>query len=420
MNTLWLVNVLLPEASSLMNEAPTPFGGWLVNTSTQLAGEEGINLAIAFPKIGLNEALALHGNRKTYYAFPPVVNKKLNLEQETKHLVQILELANPDIVHIFGTEYAHTLAMVNACNRKNIPVVISIQGLVSIISKHYLSGIPARIQKRFTLRDFLRLDNLRQQQKRFTKRGLLEIKALQNVKHVIGRTTWDRVCVLQINSRAQYHFCNETLRNEFYKHRWDINQCEKYSIIISQGSYPVKGLHFVLEAMSMILTKFPKAKLYVGGENITKSKSLKDGLKISSYGLYIRELTRKLGLKQHVIFTGLLDEKQMCQRYLKSHVFVCPSSIENSPNSLGEAMILGIPCVASYVGGIPDLLQDKEEGFLYQHDAPYMLAHYICEIFKNEDLALKFSKNAREHALKTHDSDENTRKLMGIYKEILE
>lgn len=64
------------------------------------------------------------------------------------------------------------------------------------------------------------------------------------------------------------------------------------------------------------------------------------------------------------------------------------------------------------------MLKHKEEGFVYQTDAPYMLAHYVCEIFENEDLALKFSKNAREHALTTHDRDANTRRLIEIYEKI--
>ena len=147
--------------------------------------------------------------------------------------------------------------------------------------------------------------------------------------------------------------------------------------------------------------------------------SIKDKLLMTYYGKYIKKMIKKLNLERNVVFTGPLDEKKMCQRYLKSHVFVCPSSIENSPNSLGEAMILGVPSVASYVGGIPDMLKDKEEGFLYQHDSPYMLAQYFCEIFENQDLALKFSKNARERALKTHDRDENTRRLIEIYNEIV-
>jgi glycosyltransferase involved in cell wall biosynthesis len=175
----------------------------------------------------------------------------------------------------------------------------------------------------------------------------------------------------------------------------------------------------MLEAMPLVLNRFPNTKLYVGGQNITKADTLKDKLKMSSYGKYIKELIRRYQLEQHVTFTGILDEKQMCERYLKSHVFVCPSSIENSPNSLGEAMILGVPCVASDVGGVIDLLTHREEGFVYQTDAPYMLAHYVCEIFANDDLALQFSKKARIHAIKTHNKEENTKRMMEIYREII-
>ena len=97
---------------------------------------------------------------------------------------------------------------------------------------------------------------------------------------------------------------------------------------------------------------------------------------------------------------------------------MCSSSIENSPNSLGEAMILGVPCVASDVGGVADLLKHKEEGFVYQTDARYMLAHYVCEIFAYDELALEFSAKARMHVIKTHNKEENTKSMMEIYREI--
>jgi glycosyltransferase involved in cell wall biosynthesis len=176
----------------------------------------------------------------------------------------------------------------------------------------------------------------------------------------------------------------------------------------------------MVEAMSLIVKKFPKTKLYVGGYNITQSDTLKEKLKLTYYGKFVKDLITKYDLQDKIVFTGLLDERQMCERYLKSHVFVCPSSIENSPNSLGEAMILGVPCVASDVGGISDLLKHREEGFVYQADAPYMLAHYVMEIFSNIDVALKFSKNARSRAKNTHDIEENTKGILEIYQSIFD
>lgn len=419
MNILWLINIPLPEASQLMGENPSPFGGWLINASKDLANKEDVELSIAFPSNKANKFRELKGEKINYYPFIPVKENDNKVIENNESFETLLNNLKPDIVHIYGTEIAHTLSMVNTCNKINIKTVISVQGLVSIIEKHMYSNLPIYAIYGNTFRNIIRKDNVRGLKKLFRNRGKNEIEAIKRTNHIIGRTTWDKACSNQINPQANYHFCNETLREEFYKHQWDVNDCEKHSIFLSQGQYPIKGLHYMLEAIPLILKRFPKAKVYISGKDITKSDSIKDKLLMTYYGKYIKKMIKKLNLERNVVFTGQLDEKKMCQRYLKSHVFVCPSSIENSPNSLGEAMILGVPSVASYVGGIPDMLKDKEEGFLYQHDAPYMLAQYVCEIFENQDLALKFSKNARERALKTHDRDENTRRLIEIYNEIV-
>ena len=419
MRILWLINIPLPEASQLMGDKPSPFGGWLINASRDLSNQEGIELSITFPSNKVNKFEELIGEKINYYPFYPIKDRNKKIIEYNNSFDALLDRIKPDVVHIYGTEMAHTLSMVNTCKKLKIKTVISIQGLVSIIEKHMYSNLPIHAIYGNTLRNIIWKDNVRGLKKLFRNRGKNEIESLQKTNHIIGRTTWDKACSKQINPDAKYHFCNETLREEFYKHQWEINDCEKHSIFLSQGQYPIKGLHYVLEAMPLILKKFPQTKVYISGKDITKSDSIKDKLLMTYYGKYIRKMIKRLDLERNVVFTGPLDEEKMCQRYLKSHVFVCPSSIENSPNSLGEAMILGVPSIASYVGGIPDMLKDKEEGFLYQHDAPYMLTHYICEIFEKKDLAIKFSKNAREHALKTHDRNENTRRLIKIYNEIV-
>lgn len=418
MNILWLINIPLPEASLLMNEQPLPYGGWIVNASDELSKKEDLNLSISFPHSRVSGYKKLKGKSITYYPFKSVKDNDRKSIDNNCIVLEILNEVKPELVHIYGTELAHTLSMVNACNKLNIKIIISIQGLVSYCEKHMLANLPFYVVYGVTLRNILRKDSVIGLKHSFINRGKNEIESIRKVKHIIGRTFWDKACITQINPDAKYHFCNETLRSSFYEKKWDINKCEKFSIFVSQGQYPIKGLHYILEAMPTIIRKFPTAKLYISGKDITKTNTIKDKLLLTYYGKYIKRMIRKHNLESNVRFVGLLNENEICERYLKSHVFVCPSSIENSPNSLGEAMLLGVPCVASNVGGVSDLLLHKEEGFLYQADASYMLAYYICQIFERMDLALKFSFNARQHALKLHDVEENTKRLLEIYEEM--
>ena len=137
-----------------------------------------------------------------------------------------------------------------------------------------------------------------------------------------------------------------------------------------------------------------------------------------AYTVYLTDLAKKLGVLDRIQYIGSLSEEEMCKQFLKSNVFVSASAIENSPNSVGEAMLLGVPTIASYVGGTKDLLTEGIDGYLYQYDAPYMLAGYIDSIFSDDCLANKFSVNARAHAMETHSREKNYQQLMNIYKSI--
>lgn len=88
----------------------------------------------------------------------------------------------------------------------------------------------------------------------------------------------------------------------------------------------------------------------------------------------------------------------MCNRYLKVNVYALPSFIENSPNFLSEAMLLGVAVVAADVGGVKELLQHEEEGYIYQADAPYMLAGNIMKYFQDDLVATQKVEKARIHA----------------------
>jgi glycosyltransferase involved in cell wall biosynthesis len=419
MKILWFINVPLPEASTLLNEEPVPFGGWLINSASILARTKNITLEIAFPKGNIDRVEKIKGEHIHYYAFPIVNYKSIEIDDENRSLQKIIKESKPELVHIYGTEMVHTLSVINICKKNNIKTIISIQGLLSFIAKHYFNGLPERIQHKLTLRDLVKRDSIKMQQKKLVKRGIFEVDAIQKVNDVIGRTTWDKACTSIIHPGINYHYCNETLREEFYRHTWNYENCEKYSIFVSQGSYPIKGLHLMLEALPSILQKFPQAKLYIAGPDITKSSTFYQKLSMTSYGKYIKQILQTNNLIEKVIFTGVLNEKEICQRYLKANVFVCPSTIENSPNSLGEALILGVPSVASDVGGVSDLITHKEEGYVYQSDAPYMLGHYVCEIFENTQRTLRLSEKAKIKGEILYDQEKNNMRLLAIYNQVV-
>ena len=418
MNILWFVNIALPEASELMGERPSPYGGWMIGGANSLVKEQDIHLSIAFPHRGERTFEKYKGMKITYYPFKEVSDREAANNKNVGHIEEVIVDARPDIVHVFGSEMPHSLVVLRFCRNRNMKTVLSIQGLVSIIALHMFSGLPCWVIYRNTLRNILRRDSVNGLRHKYVVKGRNERQAIKYASNIVGRTVWDKACTEQINGDAKYYECNETLREEFYNHVWNIDECEKNSIFVSQAHYPIKGLHFLLEALPLVLNEFPDTKVYIAGKNIAKADSIRDKLLITYYGKYLRKLISKEQLNQKIEFVGELSEVEMCKRYLRSNIFVSTSTIENESNSVSEARILGVPCVVSYVGGVLDRIEHGVDGYLYQHDAPYMLAYYICQVFRDPGIALKFSREGRKKAIEIHDRASNQKALMAIYRQI--
>lgn len=354
----------------------------------------------------------------TYLCYPE--NKTTYTEELTDYFITILKTVEPDCVHIFGTEEAHTLNMINAGIRTGLvdKMVIHIQGMPSFISKHYLLGIPTKVAKSYTFYDFLRRGNMYLSAKKMRKQGEYEIEAIGKARHVMGRTEWDYACCKLINQDIIYHKCWEMLRESFYSNKkWNYENCNKHSIFVSQGGYPVKGFHFMLEALNILKNRYSDVHLYITGQNPIK-KNIKEKIKETSYSKYISKLINSYRLNNYITFLGFLDEESMRDQYLKSNVFVSCSTIENSSNSVGEAMMLGVPTVSSDVGGIKTMLCHEKDGLLYQTDAPYMLAYSIGKFFDNPKFALRCGESARMGAVERYNRKNIVDDILDIYREI--
>lgn len=419
MKLLWICNASIPKIAKAIGADMPTGGGWIAGVADAFKTGGEHKLVLCFPY--KDTSLFGEVDGITYYSYTKDDLSRYSKETE-ESFRNIIKKESPDVVHVWGTEFPHTLAAVNACERQGLldRCVIHIQGLVSVYAEHYEAGLPHRVVKGYTLRDFLKRDNVTGQKKAFIRRGEFELEALRKARHVMGRTDWDEACAKAINPSVNYHFCNESLRNEFYDGAWQIDKCEKHSIFVSQASYPVKGFHKMLMAMSEIVKRYPDAHLYTTGQDLMKNGSFMAKQRSTYYFAYIRELIKKYKLEGHVTFLGRLDAEGMKQRYLSSHVFVSPSSIENSPNSLGEAMLLGVPSVSSDVGGVKNMMEHGKEGYAYPFDEAYMISHYVCKIFEDDLIAESLSANAKEHARVTHDREKNLEALLGIYEKIKE
>lgn len=438
MRILWLCNIVLPVIAKKLHMPESNKEGWLTGISEALLKEKEnkITLGICFPtpkgQDGICGTADVAGEteqcggqsekertgRIFYYGFyedtlhPEVYDRSLE-----ERLGRIVAQFKPDVIHVFGTEFPHTLAMAKICpDRKKL--FISVQGICSECAKYYTMGIPSGICKKNTFRDLIKGDNILKQQEKFMLRGANEKAALMLAGNIGGRTGWDRAVMEKYLETAKYYKWNETLRGNFYGKQWKRADCEAYSVFLSQGNYPIKGLHIALRAFPRVLDKYPDAKMYVAGDRITAYGSVKDKIKIGTYGKYLLELIREHHLEKQVFFLGRLDASQMCGRMLKSHVFLSASVLENSPNSVGEAMLLGVPVVSSDVGGVSSLLENGKEGLLYPPEDEEKLAGQILRVFSDPALADRLSGAEKERAAKTHDPQTNYQRLLEIYHEI--
>lgn len=392
--------------------------GWVEGVVEYLSTDNDIYMLFLY--YGLNEIKKESYGKITYIALPMADPSFADMGKDTmlpQYLRNIDDQIHPEIVQMFGTETPVTQTVISVFGTER--TVVHLTGLVGPYSCHYTGGLTDKETRNQTIRDILK-GGIRHNQRVFERNAVPETQAIRACKYVIGRTTWDRACAEQINRDICYFHCDEMLRNVFYTSEWNYERCQKHSIFVSSSAVPLKGFHKVLDAMPLILSRFPDARLVVTGRDVINLDTMKAYLKQTSYGKLLAKRVKKYNLEGYIHFVGSLNADGMVKQYLNANVYVLPSNIENSPNSLGEAMLLGVPCVAAYVGGIPDMLADKKEGFLYPYDEPYMLAYYVCALFENQDMAVQMGRNARARALDTHDRKKITRQLNCIYKEMVE
>lgn len=278
---------------------------------------------------------------------------------------EVISDFKPDIIHIFGTESE----MCCIVGETDIPCVIHIQGILNPITTTYFP--PGMNERTFMspkhIREFWLRNGIVFNYRRMKLSAERELKFIDKCRHFLGRTEWDRRITLLYNKDADYYHINEILRGDFYNaDKWSYKPGNlSLTSTISPNVY--KGLDLILKTAKLLKKS-----------NRTFCWTV-IGIK-ESY--FTRIIEKELGINHkevNVRYVGVKNSKEIIEQLYDSTIYVHPSHIDNSPNSLCEAQYLGVPCLATNVGGIPTIMDNRHEYMVPAND-PYMLASKIISL----------------------------------------
>jgi glycosyltransferase involved in cell wall biosynthesis len=163
----------------------------------------------------------------------------------------------------------------------------------------------------------------------------------------------------------------------------------KYSAIESSNNIlfvgrveKIKGVRYLIEAVPLIIKKIPNIQLYIVGDGHEKNSLFK--------------LVNDIGLSNNIHFIGWQKNEDLKRYYKIASVIIIPSIWpENFPSVCLEAMSFGRPVIGTRVGGIPEIIDDKVNGYLVKPKDSVQIAEKVTKLLLDKNLLKFMSKNAR-------------------------
>lgn len=421
MRILWITHDLFDVFLPYVKGKPTKGGSWIAPLFYRLGNDPEVQLGSITPVLN-GAAQKIEIDDIIYYSITVVKNeniRNMNMGLASRYLQAINDF-KPDIIHVHGTE--KNFGLLRKYIEPGIPVVCSIQGIISPCYDNLkISVAGIGIEKYRSLKNRLGRGGVGFALRKWRRYTQIEREIYRINNYFIGRTMWDKAQLMSLHPGAAYFHGEELLRAEFYTPKWEIGSCERHRIFVSSAASPLKGFHVLLKAVALLIQDYPGLKIVAPLSAVnSKSSSMNNYLYSEDYANYLKYKIKEFGLEGHIIFKKKLSAAEMVLEYCKAHAFILPSFIENSPNSLGESMMIGVPSVACSVGGVPSIVKDNESSLLFPPGDHVLLAWQVRRIFSDDALAMKISREARLIAQKRHHIIQVTQQYLTIYADIIE
>lgn len=393
-----------------------PTGGWISSLESELKKNPIIELGVCF-YYNKTDKQVINGttyyslkrpSKSISYTFKQIFSDKsrASVAHEVLAVPDLLQIVNdfkPDIIQVFGSENIYGILV----NHVDIPIVLHIQGLLSAC---YNTFLPPGV----SWNDYLFANwNPRHVISRFSNKlawsrnVLSEQRMFKKIKYVVGRTEWDKSVSAVLGSVANptYYHCDEILRDAFYVDE-QRRPSEKIIFVTTISAFLYKGYDTVLKTANIL-------KNMVGLD-----------FEWRVYGYVATILAqKKSGLHPenvNVRLMGLASAEQLQDVLLSATAYIHTSYIENGCNAIGEAQMLGCPCIACNVGGVNTFIENNVSGYLVPSNDIYQLSYKMTYLAKNPECGRELGRTGKVAARKRHDKTSIANRVLAIYQDVLD
>lgn len=411
MRVLWVT-----ESSSKYKSEKTGYNGrgWIESLQSLLETSSQIKeLGIAFSHS--SDSIKVSQRGITYYPIKKIKPrgrilkiisrwaKRENHEKEIMRLDEIIKDFKPDLIHVFGTESW----LCQVVKITNIPSVVHLQGILQPIMNSYIpAGISGYDLVKLSWSRFIKGFGPWHDMKVFKRMTTREYDYFKHIDYFMGRTNWDKGISGLLSPFSVYFHVDEALRDVFYTASpWKYTKTNKIVITSTLSDSLYKGLDLVIKTAAILVKEGVEFEWRIIGLNNDSSSVLL--------------LKKKLKIEYShidILFLGVKTANEIVALLSETTIYVHTSYIDNSPNSLCEALLMGVPSISTNVGGISSLIDDNRDGVLVPSNDPYYLASKIVKLSMDESNLNSISNEGRIRALKRHSKEGIQSQLIDAYK----
>lgn len=329
-------------------------------------------------------------------------------KQNKKKMEEALDEFKPDIVHLNNFQRQLSASIIDPCIERNIPIVFTAHDVQAIcpailmmdsnknicedcMNHKYMNCIKKKCIKNSTLKSILgAYENRYYYKKHIYTNKINYIITPSNFYK--GKFIEDGISKDKIDYIHNFIDMNE----------YDIKtEDEGYALYFGRLSRE-KGILNLINAFA----KTKKGNLYIAGTGPEEEK--------------IKEIIKNNKIEDRVKLLGFLNKDEMREATRKAKFIVIPSIwYENCPYSAIETQAIGKPIIGANIGGIPELVKNKENGLIYKYDDIDELTDKLNLLFENDKLVKEYSKKAKEYAKKEYSIEVYYKKLINIYENII-